>query len=1189
MRVVIFPVLIFICNTSLAQQEQRYSNLHTRMLDAFIPAQLLDSLTIAPPIISIFDADTGASIDPTLFVLSDLYIRIDTARLLSTYPFCRRVRITYRTLPYQLGEPLVRLDTASIRKRVFQDAIEFDYTPYEPNKKPWETSGVRSSGAYTRGLSVGNSQNLVFNSNLNLQLNGKLGNDLELVAALSDNSIPIQPDGNTRQLKEFDRVFIQLKRKNSTLTAGDYDLIRPSGYFSNYFKRLQGAMAETSQLFKKDTASVRIAAALSRGKFARQTLQGQEGNQGPYRLQGAEGERFIIVMAGTEKVFIDGQLMRRGLEDDYVIDYNLGEVIFTPRRMITKDSRIIIEFEYAVQTYQRSIAALNTDWKMPAGRVYFNLYTEQDGKNNGGAQALSNNERFRLAQTGDQLSNAFASGIDTLNAFDPGRVLYRFIDTVVCGQTIPVLKYSTNADSARYAARFTEVPMGQGNYVLLQTAANGRVFRWSAPDPLTCLPTGNFEPVVKLIAPELKQLWTAGTNLKPLKNADMTAEVSLSNRDFNRFSPLGDSDNAGFAAFFQWKQKIEINSNAGKKRLQGTMFCNVETTSRTFQSLNPYRPAEFIRDWNTDNSRDTVAEQIGRAGAQFQYLDWLKFRYEFGMFNRNAVYQGNRHFASMAMTKNGWELIAEGNTLRSDGLVESTRFQRPKFDFSKTIFTTGGKGKQAFLKAGIYFEQEKNRRSNLPADTLNKTSFWYDLTKFYLQTPGNTNPWQFSAWISRRTDRAPQTREFDISTQADEFSINGNWGDAVRKKNRSQVLTWVLSTRDLRIKNAALTTQKAQNTYLGKIDYTLSALKNALTITTNYEIGAGQSPKLEFNYLQVNPGEGTYTWVDRNRDSILTVDEMEIAVFQDQASYVRLAVTTPEYIRTNYVIFNPSLRFEPGLAWARAENRWLRSLSKFSVQSNVQINRKTIAGAAQVQAWNPFQLSGLPDTVLVTLASGLRNTLFWNRTNPKWAGSISQADNRSRLAVTSGFESRSSREINLSGRFNFSPKWSIESPLVREIKVSDNQNFNNRDFYIRSYHIGPKLSWLPNKSFSLSGTVKWETAQNQTGEKETAEQASWVMECTWSPVTKPNTQGYKPSTSMRLKGAFTNIDYQGQANTAVSFAMLDGLQNGKNFVWSLNLDRQLSKTVQLSLNYEGRKTGENKMIHVGRAQVRALF
>ena len=42
---------------------------------------------------------------------------------------------------------------------------------------------------------------------------------------------------------------------------------------------------------------------------------------------------------------------------------------------------------------------------------------------------------------------------------------------------------------------------------------------------------------------------------------------------------------------------------------------------------------------------------------------------------------------------------------------------------------------------------------------------------------------------------------------------------------------------------------------------------------------------------------------------------MEIAVFQDPASYVRVAVTTPDYIRTNNVLLNENLRIEPSLLW----------------------------------------------------------------------------------------------------------------------------------------------------------------------------------------------------------------------------------------------------------------------------------
>jgi hypothetical protein len=1183
----------WVSGTLQAQVENKYSNLRLLILDSATPMLILDSLTVAAPLGLIVDFDHGTPLDTALFALKNNYLYVDTSKLKQQYPECRKIAVSYRVLPYNLSAKTLRLDTLAIRRRVNADAIEFDYSPYEPVKNPWESSGLKSAGAYTRGLSFGNSQNLVFNSNLNLQLDGKLGNDLEIRAALSDNSIPLQPDGTTRQLQEFDRIFIQLKRKQTALTAGDYDLTRPSGYFSNYFKRLQGAMVETTFKVHKDTVNIRTAAAISKGKFSRQTIVGQEGNQGPYRLQGAEGERFIIVLAGTEKVFIDGQLQQRGLEDDYTVDYNLGEIVFTPRRLITKDSRIIVEFEYAVQTYLRSTAALNADWKASRGRFYFNLYTEQDARNNGGAQELSLSERRTLAETGDNLRNAYASGIDTLADFDPSRVLYSITDSIVCGVNVPILVYSTNPDSARYTARFTEVSPGQGQYILAPTAANGRVFRWSPPDPATCQPTGNYEPVVKLIAPELRQLWTVGGDFQPFKNTTITAELALSNRDYNRFSPLGNQDNLGAAGFFRWKQGFNLGRpKQGEKtanRWRGTLLVNYEHTARQFQSLNPYRPAEFTRDWNTDSNRDTVAEQIGRGAFALENKKWGVVKYEFGAFRRQGVYDGAKHFALLSLKKNGWEMTTEGNFLKTNGLFEQTTFDRPKADFSKTFFKKDSSGQRAMLKTGIYAEREKNARTAVGADTLSRISFWYDLMRVYFQLPENKGRWQLAGFVSQRNDFAPTATTFKKSTVANELNLNGAWNNTSRKKKQSQSLAWVLTLRRLRIADPLLSILEPQNTYLGKVDYNLSAFNNALALSTNYELGSGQSPKLEFNYLQVNPGDGLYTWVDRNRDSILQVDEMEVAIFQDQANYVRVAVTTPEYIRTNNVLFSPSLRLEPRLLWPRPTRRWQRLLGKLSTQSTLQINRRTYSGAFGVQPWNPLQLNSLADTSLVTLSAGWRNALFVNRADPRWDASIAQSDNRNRLAITTGFEQRRNREVSLHGRLNLGQRWSLETDLAHTIKSSDNQTFDSRDFEITAFEAGPKLTWLPSRTFRLTSALKWKDSQNALGQQESAAQTNWSAELTWNPGAKINAQGFKASTSLRAKGTYANIHYTGEANSAVSFSMLEGLQNGENFLWSLNLDRQLSKTVQLGLNYEGRKTGTNRIVHIGRAQVRALF
>lgn len=1180
------------------------SNLHTRIVDALQPVQLLDSQTVFLLNHRIVDAQSGTWIDTSCWKLQNNQLLLDTARIKRQYPNCRQLALQYRALPFNLGTQLARLDTLAIRKAGRNTGEGFEYTPYEPELKPWESAGLNTSGAYTRGLSFGNSQNLVFNSNLNLQLSGKLGNDLEIAGTLSDNSIPLQPDGTTRQLQEFDRIFIQIKRKNAVLSAGDFDLVRPAGsYFSNYFKRLQGGMvtyngpvqgltqfSEIPRLSKNswsasDSVRLQFAAAISKGKFSRQQIQGQEGNQGPYRLQGAEGERFIIVLAGTEKVYADGQLLRRGLADDYIIDYNLGEITFTPRRLITKDIRIIVEFEYAVQSFLRSTMTAGAFWTHKKTKVYFNLYSEQDGRSSSSAQDLSTSARARLATVGDRLSEAYGSGVDTLDGFKNDRVLYAYQDTFVCGLLQKVLRYSKNPDSARYAARFTEVAAGQGNYVQALSSANGRVYRWVAPDPVTCKPSGNYEPVVRLIAPEQRQLYTLGATLQPLKNATLQAEAALSSRDYNRFSPLGDGDNQGGAAYLSYRQAVL--KTPGPNGLQLNVQGNYEYAARNFHALNPYRAAEFVRDWNTNTALDTVAEQLARTGFNLQKNDWGNARYEFGTFRRSGSYDGQRQVAQFHLQRNGFEWMGEINLLQTKGRLESSRFSRPKMEFSKTFFAEDKKS--PFVKIGLYAERERNERYGKTRDSLNLNSFWYDVYRLYFQTPESPKGWQLNATLNQRSDFFPVGQNFKQNTQAREGNLNGRWNFLPKDPGTqaTQNISWTLTYRNLRILAPELTQLKAQETYLGRVDYNLTALKNAVSLTTGYEIGSGQSPKISFNYIKVNPGEGQYTWVDRNRDSLLQIDEMEVAVFQDQANYVRVAVTTTDYIRTNNLAFNQNLRLDPRLIW-NSKKGWRKTLRKFSTQSTLQINRRTIANAAAVQAWNPFQ-SRIVDTNLVTLSSVVRNVLFLNRANPAWDASITQNTQSNQVVLTTGFEQRRNTERILHGRINIGVKWSFESDVSTGVKKNSNQTFNNRNFNIEYQAAGPKISWLPNRSFRMSFSAQYRNSKNTLEGGEKATQNQWNTEIAWNPRSNANPQGFQGANSLRIKAGYTDIRYTGQSNTSIAFTMLDGLQNGKNFLWSLSLDRQLSKTMQLSLSYDGRKTGVNRIVHVARAQVRAVF
>lgn len=1141
---------------------------------------LVDTLTILPQFVKIQQLTANQ-----LEQLPTNYYKVVNNVIICNKPFrATKMIVEYRVLPFNLSVATFHKDTSWIGQVIDGELVGVD--PYRPNanNNPLSQNGLNYSGAYTRGIAFGSNQDATFNSNFNLQMTGNLGDGIEVVAAISDNNIPIQPQGNTQQLQEFDRIFIRLQKGETALTAGDYELRRPNSYFMNYYKKLQGATLDNKLYFSKSQSLTSKASfAIARGKFARNTIIAIEGNQGPYRMRGNSGERFIIILAGTERVFIDGQLMTRGQNQDYVIDYNRGEITFTPNQLITKDKRITVEFEYNDQNYNRTLYALSNTFEYNKKlRFDFNLYSEQDGRASTSENELTDDQQDVLRNIPDDLGTGIASSLDS-NGFSADLVLYKLVDTLVNGATYDsILVYSTNVDSAVYSARFSEVGAGKGNYVRLTSAANGAVFGWVAPDA-NGQPQGSFEPIIQFTAPAQRQLYTLGATYQINKNASVKTEVALSHRDLNRLSDINSDNNSGLAAKIAYQHQKKIGK---KEAIQLEWSGDYEMVQGDFYELNPYRPREFTRDWNIDtDERGQQHIATAQLGASKKGIGRLT--YQFSTFLQDNAYTGLKHFTTLAINMKGWTLNATGNWLNTSAASELTAFSRPKitiekrFNFEKasskkektTLDNIPPSSKKIELTLGAYGERERNQRSTSSADTLLATSFYYDLVRTYVGLKWSDAA-EFKANYQKRYDYLPDGNAFTRLTVADEVSVNGEY----RLKNAHR-LSFNLTYRSLNIEQPEATTLEPLETYLGRADYQMTLPKGWLRYNANYQISSGQEQKVQYNYLLVDAGQGFYTWIDRNEDGIKQIDEFEVAVFQDQADHIRVVTFTDEYIRTNQVQFNQSLQLTPRAIWRKPKNTLQKLVNRFSVQSNWQILRK-VRQLAGVSPWNPFALD-VADTALVSVTSNIRNSLFFNRVSPKFRAEIGMLNNQNRIVLTTGFEDRRKREQFSRLLWNINTNFSTEITTTIGENNNDSEVFNTRDYRIPFVNVSAEVAYQYRSSFRAALKYAYQNSENTIVD---FEETAIANDLSATITYRRNT-----TSSIAANLSLAQVSYTGAANTPLEFAMLQGLKNGNNYLWSITYQRTIMRNLEINLTYEGRKTGDLPTVNTGRAGVRAIF
>lgn len=1138
----------------MAQSE---SNKRQKYISALSDTLQIDTLSIIPFSIEVSNIDTQ-------------YYKIlwyEAKWIWKKKPSVDSVLISYRVMPFFLSKNFFHKDAARIETNFAITPYYYDGVQANANAPFVDFGNVDYSGSFGRALSFGNSQDVVLNSQFNLQFEGDLGDSISLTGAITDNNIPFQPQGNTQQIQEFDRIFIKLQRKKTTIIAGDYDIKKPESYFMSFYKRVQGGFFSTqTQINKYISNKVGVGASLAKGKFVRNTITALEGNQGPYRLTGNNNEQFFIVLAGTERVYIDGVLMSRGEDQDYVIDYNTAEVTFMPRRLITKDLRLVIEFEFADRNYLNSLFYISDEVQIGNKlQVLFNIYSNQDAKNQPILQSLDSSHKRLMATVGDSIHQALYPAVTRIDTFAGNKVLYIRTDTVVAGNLYKdIYVYSQQKDSILYQVGFSFVGTGKGNYKQSVNSANGRVYAWIAPE--NGLLQGDFEPVLQLITPKKQQMITGRLQYQIDDNKSLMLETAMSNNDPNTFSKINNETHTGWAAKFIYTEKRFISK---QKDLYIESGINYEYVQDRFKPLERFRTVEFNRDWNVNAIDKPQNEHLSSVRFSLVKSNRGNLSYQFGNYLRGNAFKGFQQVATLNYLHAGNRVMIKGDWIQQSTTLTNSNFYRPIIELEHTF------KKLYNTLLGTKYFLEHNVLRDARQDTLLKSAFSFDALTFYVKNNHSTLN-TFGAEYTYRRDRATANNEFKQATLGNTIALNAQIGSI-----KNQDIKFTTAWRTLAINDTTITQLKPEESLLGRVEYNFQFVKGLISGNLLYEMGAGQEPKREFTYVKVVAGQGQYVWRDYNKDSIEQLNEFELAIFPDEKLYIKIFTPTNQYVKAKYTVYNQALILNPkAILGSEQKSSIKKIIGLLYFQSAIQLSNRYI-GMQGISQYNPFAHSG-NDSLLINSNASVTHSVFINRFGNKWGIDYIRLNTTLRTLMTYGVDGRNQLEHTLRFRYNVYKQFVVNMILKQGNRQFSSAFLENRDFFIDNKVIEPGINWLLRKNqLRIQCSYKYDLRQNKMnlgGEKAVADY--YNSEIRYNIIS---------SGSINTKITYANIQYDGNSNNSLGYAMLDGLQNGKNWLWNVGLDKRLSKNVEMSIQYEGRKPATSNAIHTGRATLRAIF
>jgi hypothetical protein len=989
------------------------------------------------------------------------------------------------------------------------------------------SSDLTLSGSKTFSFEVGSARDASVKQGLWLSANGRAAKDLDVSLQLSDQNMPATPEGTTKRLDELDQVHLQVTSSDFSGTLGDYNLQNSGSEFSSYQRKLKGLTTQASV----GGTSFSFALASSGGEYCSNRFNGEDNRQGPYRLAGRNGETNITILAGTERVWVDGEEMQRGSGGDYTIDYGLGTIEFTPRRLITSNSRIAVDFEYSAENYQRDLYAGDFGGKLLGGMIQLKAsgILERDDRNHPTGPDLSATDRQILAQAGNDRLSASKEGAAFVGK---GGGDY---DLAHDSLGNPYYQY-VGSDSGSYRVTFSWMGAGQGSY---QYQGKG-IYRYVYPGK------GDFSPVVLLPLPQSQSLFDVSLSLVPTDALTTTIEWARSQKDQNTLSEVNDERNQGNAlaikSLYQNSDFRFFKSDFHQLRLQGEF----RSTEADFAPLGRINSVEQERTWGLNPDQAEGGERTYQLAGLIAPWKSLALDFDYGKLRQGDWFASGRSSLGAEAHPSNW-ITAQARTERISSVrsVDQGQNDRDLWTRNSALLSTN------YRRLATTFSWRRERRGQ-PASEYGAVTDNFD------QLAGQAG-YGLSAAIKAGTELS-----YRHDLPADQSrSRSWVWTNRFSVQNWRGMLSSDLEfTRRMKKYEDSNVPMSKSDLLVTRLDfYPSSQLVNLKFYHSQNQI---YSTSRVDNYLEVEEGKGDYVYEEGR---YVPHPEGNFVLLSEWVGDGRPSLDLNKSVR---------LVFSPHKVAGREDSFWHKVGKIFSTDSFVNLRGRFVDDRSS-GFYLLYPLLSLPDSGILQQSLLVRHDLNLIPTHRSLGVRLRWESDRETDGLTSEAtrkEKTDKEELQIKSRL--SERHFLEFDVERE-QIDEAWD---GDLQSKIDGAAASVGFTRMQASTLELKV---SAEHRRREEHVRDIGVRFYSCTPEVVWALLTQG-----RLRAKLGWTYLT-SAAGSRSLPYVLTEGKTPGQNYDWRLLFDYKLSDHLVTSVAYSGESFSSVPTKQSANVEVKALF